>query len=86
MSPGRALSPEPSIVSMPPLDMLRAIRLILPSSIRMEPLLNPVPFQMSASSTRIFRSSKSTAVSVLFFGGAKFFCAVLTKEDPILLH
>src|SRR5438552_4376962 len=66
--------------------MLRAIRLIRPSRIRMQPLVKPFPFQMSASLTRIFRSSRSTAVSVLFFDRAKFLCAVLTEEDSILLH
>src|SRR5437879_13316056 len=66
--------------------MLRAIRLIRPSRTRMQPLVKPFPFQMSASLTRMFRSSRSTAVSVLFFDRAKFLCAVLTEEDSILLH
>src|SRR5437879_11325709 len=86
MSPGGALSPRASIVSTPLSVMLRAIRLIRPSRIRMQPLVKPFPFQMSASLTRIFRSSRSTAVLVLFFDRAKFLCAVLTEEDSILLH
>src|SRR3989442_9101517 len=86
MNPGRALNPAASIVSTPVSIILRAIRLIRPSWMKIEPLAKPFPFQMSASLTRIFRSSRSTAGSDLFFDRAKFLCAILTQENSILLH
>ncbi len=86
MRPGRAHNPDASIASWLPASVLRDVFLILPSSMRIEPLVNPCPVQMFASLTRIFWSSKSGFESALFFCGAKFLRAVLAEEDAVFLN